>query len=91
MLNISEHTPLLQSDPPAPLVRETIDDNGGLARSSEQIPSTQMFRQELRILIGYSIPVFAYVSSYPPDILPTPPVTAHKSLSIPFSLRPSYA
>lgn len=62
MLHISEHTPLLQSDPPdppAPLVHETIDDSGGLARSSEQIPSTQMFRQELRILIGYSIPVFA--------------------------------
>ena len=68
MLNISEHTPLLQSDPPVPLVHETIDDNGSFARSSEQIPSAQMFRQELRVLIGYSIPVFAYVSSYPPDI-----------------------
>ena len=89
-LNISEHTPLLQSDPAIPRVHETINDDAGIALPSEQIPSIQMFYQELRILIGYSFPIFAYVFACSLDISPTL-IAAHKYLNILSYWHPSYA
>ncbi|KAL4073511.1 MATE efflux family protein [Scleroderma citrinum] len=58
-VNTSEHTPLLQQDTSDPFIHETTDDDVNLTRPSEQVPSAQMFREELGILTCYSLPVFA--------------------------------
>ncbi|KAF9220728.1 MATE efflux family protein [Gyrodon lividus] len=54
---LSEHTPLLPPAPPIPTIHEPTGENDHLA-APEQIPTTQMFREELHILTRYSLPVF---------------------------------
>jgi MATE family multidrug resistance protein len=59
---VSERTPLLQSPPPIPRLHEPADDDVHATASAEQTPTTiKMFREELRILTMYSLPVFGYV------------------------------
>lgn len=58
---LSERTPLLQPQPPIPRLHEPADDNEYYTTSVEYIPTSKMFREELRILTKYSLPVFGYV------------------------------
>lgn len=60
-LPVSERTPLLQSSPPIPRLHESEDDDVLDTASTEQAPTPKMFREELRILVLYSLPVFGYV------------------------------
>lgn len=61
--SVSERTPLLQPPPPIPRLHEPADDDVHDTASAEQTPTTKMFREELRILTMYSLPVFGYVLS----------------------------
>lgn len=58
---VSEHTPLLQPPPPIPRLHEPADDNVPNFASAERISTAKMFREELRTLTKYSLPVFGYV------------------------------
>ncbi|KIM55762.1 hypothetical protein SCLCIDRAFT_30109 [Scleroderma citrinum Foug A] len=58
MANVSERTPLLRQDPPIPCIHETVDENVCIAQVNEQTPSASIFREELGILVRYSLPVF---------------------------------
>lgn len=58
---VSERTPLLQSPPPIPRLHEPADDDVHIIASAEQVPTSKMFREELRVLAQYSLPVFGYV------------------------------
>ena len=63
MADISERTPLIKHDPSIPCIHELSDDGDSACSEqsdSERVPSTQMFREELRTLTRYSLPVFAY-------------------------------
>lgn len=66
---VSETTPLLQPLPPIPRLHESIDDDVCDSTSAERMPTPKMFREELRILTMYSLPVFGYVLSliFPPS------------------------
>ncbi|KAG9315273.1 MATE efflux family protein [Chiua virens] len=55
---VSERTPLLQPPPPIPRLHEPADEHGRDVVSPEHIPTSKMFREELRILTMYSLPVF---------------------------------
>ncbi|KAI6132539.1 MATE efflux family protein [Pisolithus croceorrhizus] len=59
MNNVSERTPLLQQSPPIPCIHETVDENGYTEVSVEASPSSKIYREELGVLIRYSLPVFA--------------------------------
>lgn len=58
--NVSERTPLLQQNPAIPCIRESVDENGHTeALPVEPSPSSKIIREELGVLIRYSLPVFA--------------------------------
>ncbi|KAI6150066.1 MATE efflux family protein [Pisolithus thermaeus] len=60
MNNVSERTPLLQQSPPIPCIHETVDENGYTeVQSAEASPSSKIYREELGVLVRYSLPVFA--------------------------------
>lgn len=60
MADISERTPLIKHDSSISCIHEVSDDSACSELSdSERVPSTHMFREELRILMRYSLPVFA--------------------------------
>ena len=59
--DISERTLLTKHVPPIPRIHEDIDESVCSDQQSEQIPSAQMFREEVGILTRYSLPVFACV------------------------------
>ena len=61
LADISERTPLIKHVPPIPRIHEDIDESVCSDQQSEQIPSAQMFREEVGILTRYSLPVFACV------------------------------
>lgn len=58
---VSERTPLLQPPPPIPRLHEPADEDVHDTASVEQVPTSKMFREELRILTLYSLPVFGCV------------------------------
>lgn len=62
MADISERTPLIKHNPPIPHIQEATDESVSEQSDSEQIRSTQMFREELGTLMRYSLPVFAYAT-----------------------------
>ena len=68
---VSERTPLLQPPPPIPRLHEPTDGDVLDAAPAERIPTSKMFREELRTLTMYSLPVFGYVLplNFPPSIL----------------------
>ena len=58
---VSERTPLLQPPPPIPRLHEPADGVICDVVSAERIPTSKMLREELRILVAYSLPVFGCV------------------------------
>ena len=70
-LPVSERTPLLQPPPPIPRLHEPADGDVLNTAPAEQTPTSKMFREELRILTVYSLPVVGYVLplTFPPSIL----------------------
>ena len=58
---VSECTTPLQPPPLIPGLQETADDDIYDTASVEQAPTSTMFREELCILVMYSLPVFGYV------------------------------
>ena len=68
---VSERTLLLQPTPPVPRLHEPTDGDILDAAPAEQIPTSKMFREELRTLTMYALPVFGYVLplGFPPSIL----------------------
>lgn len=88
--HISECTPLIGHDPSDPRIHQITDDICS-EQSSERIPSTQMFCEELNVLTRYSLPVFAYAQKY---LISTESLfifLAHISPSSVSPLRPSFA
>ncbi|KAG8213055.1 MATE efflux family protein [Butyriboletus roseoflavus] len=55
---VSERTPLLHPPPPIPRLHEPTDEDVHDTTSVEQAPTSKMFREELRTLALYSLPVF---------------------------------
>ena len=71
--NSSERTPLLQKNLTVSCLHNPVDDSAfSELESKENIPSCQMYREELGILFRYALPVLVYVFPYLPDILLTP-------------------
>ena len=64
--SVSERTPLLHKNPPIPRIHETVDESVYIAQTTESTPSTKVFREELGILVRYSLPVFGCVADTPP-------------------------
>ena len=60
---VSESTSLLRPPPPIPRLHEPADDDVYDTTLAEQISTSKMFREELRILTMYALPVFGYVLS----------------------------
>jgi len=90
--SVSERTPLLRQDPPIPCIHETVDENVCIAQVNEPTPSASIFREELGILVRYSLPVFGCVADMPPfkySIHSLLFVTARIYSSTPSFLHPS--